>query len=195
MTGASSSIAPAPCSAPTTAATSDLLTENSRCRVCGPQSVEVLLGHHRPAVGDGPPVGSGGGHHRANGGGHPVSGGHRDLGHRSTGCGQRRNPARCRARSPRSARSRRRAETTTANRAPTASCPVRCRPGRASSWSRSSRSCDEPRDDRRGRRQGCRGELRLDALDPALAALGELVVVGLQVPAGDEHAELSALAA
>src|SRR5271155_3047886 len=33
VTGASSSIAPAPYSAPTTAATSDLLTENSRCRV------------------------------------------------------------------------------------------------------------------------------------------------------------------
>src|ERR1700730_2322697 len=36
VTGASSSIAPAPCSAPTTAATSDLLTENSRCRVWAP---------------------------------------------------------------------------------------------------------------------------------------------------------------
>src|SRR3984893_6322733 len=36
VTGASRSIAPAPCSAPTTAATSDLLTENSRCRVWAP---------------------------------------------------------------------------------------------------------------------------------------------------------------
>lgn len=39
-----------------------------------------------------------------------------------------------------------------------------------------SRSCDEPRDDRRGRitrRQGCRGELHLDAFDPAAGVLGE----------------------
>ena len=37
------------------------------------KSVEVLRDHHRSAVSDGPPVGSGGGHHRADGGDRPVA--------------------------------------------------------------------------------------------------------------------------
>src|ERR1700727_702064 len=74
--------------------------------------------------------------------------------------------------------------------------PTETRPGAPPiTCGRGSRACDEPRDDRRGRHQGRRDELRLHALDPALAAFGEPVVLGLQVSAGDEHAELGALRA
>lgn len=60
-------------------------------QVAGPgsQAVEVLLGHQRTAMRDRPPVGSGGGHHRAHGGGDPVRAGQADVGDRRIVRGQR----------------------------------------------------------------------------------------------------------